>query len=102
MNLKSGVAAPNYDCVSKLPLCSLSNSLVHPTHQQRLKPLLLAGCFCLGLILSTATSAQARDFQAVEQPLAVKLGVTTLGIGLIVLELWWFLAKRKKDSGPSG
>ncbi len=64
------------------------------------KTFLLSGLFCLGLIISTATMASGNidEFQAIEQPLGVKLGVTVIGLGLIVLELWWFLAKRRRGN----
>lgn len=38
-----------------------------------------------------------RRFQKVEQPLAVKLLVTAGGVGLIGLELWWFLGSDNKQ-----
>lgn len=31
------------------------------------------------------------EFKRIEQPLAVRLGVTAAGVGLMGLELWWFL-----------
>ncbi len=34
-------------------------------------------------------------FQRIEQPLGVKFGVAAGGLGLIGLELWWFLSKPK-------
>ena len=63
----------------------------------KLKTFLLSGLFCLGLIASTAAMASAKvgGFQAIEQPWPLKLGVTAIGLGLISLELWWFLVKRK-------
>ncbi|AFZ13012.1 hypothetical protein Cri9333_2136 [Crinalium epipsammum PCC 9333] len=53
----------------------------------------------LGLFLGINTSVQAveipinktQQFQKIEQPLALKAGVTLVGLGLISLELWWFL-----------
>lgn len=43
------------------------------------------------------------QFSTIEQPLVVKLGVTLAGLGLIGLELWWFLLsnKRSTPSKPS-
>jgi len=41
--------------------------------------------------------APTSQFQAVEQPLWVKLAVTTGGLGLIGLELWWFLFNPTKS-----
>ena len=62
----------------------------------KLNSFLLIGLFCFGLITSTAAVASTKvgGFQAIEQPFAIKLGITTLGLGLIVLELWWFLCKK--------
>ncbi|MFG6095914.1 hypothetical protein SPB21_11705 [Leptothoe sp. ISB3NOV94-8A] len=61
------------------------------------KSFLLSGLFCLGLIASTASLASANvgSIQAIEQPLVVKFGVTVAGLGLLALELWWFLGKKK-------
>ncbi len=63
----------------------------------------------LGLLLSitsalpatAATSAkissvQSHKFPRIEQPLALKLGVTVGGVALIGLELWWFMLSHKK------
>ena len=62
-----------------------------------LKSFLLSGLFCLGLIASTASLASANvgSIQAIEQPLVVKFGVTVAGLGLLALELWWFLGKKQ-------
>jgi hypothetical protein len=35
-------------------------------------------------------------FKQMEQPLVVRVAVSLAGLGLIALELWWFLAHRKK------
>lgn len=61
----------------------------------RPKRYLLSSLFTLSLIATTATDASAKvgSFQTIEQPLALKLGITVIGVGLIALELWWFLAK---------
>lgn len=40
-----------------------------------------------------AHAANTGEFRSVEQPLSLKLGVATVGAGLVGLELWWFLAK---------
>ncbi|MEB3827547.1 hypothetical protein [Phormidium sp. CCY1219] len=37
-----------------------------------------------------ATTTESH-FRAIEQPLALKIGVTAGGVALIGLELWWFL-----------
>ncbi|MDT9183823.1 MAG: hypothetical protein P5700_13305 [Arthrospira platensis PCC 7345] len=40
-------------------------------------------------------------FSKIEQPLGLKLGITLAGIGLIGLELWWFMFSEppRKKSG---
>jgi len=42
-----------------------------------------------------ANTNQESPFQKIQQPLPVKIGVTAGGIGLIGLELWWFLFSEK-------
>ena len=48
----------------------------------------------------TAKPAQAAmetgQFRRIEQPLVLKAGVTLGGLGLIGLELWWFLLSKKQ------
>lgn len=63
----------------------------------KLKSYLLTSLFCIGLLVSTASvaSAEVETFQTIEQSPILKLGLTLTGIGLIALELWWFLAKKK-------
>lgn len=72
-----------------------------PKHPQRIG--LLSALFSISLILSlphpaTAqlTQADTNEFRRIEQPLGVKLGITAAGIGLIGLELWWFLLSKTK------
>ncbi|MBW4617064.1 MAG: hypothetical protein KME21_28245 [Desmonostoc vinosum HA7617-LM4] len=56
----------------------------------------------MGLLLSVATHkavAQTThkthtEFQRIEQPLWAKAAVTAGGLGLIALELWWFLRSK--------
>jgi len=65
----------------------------------------------LGLLFGTASSVataqiptkmpahsseQTSQFRRIEQPLALKVGVTLGGLGLIGLELWWFLFSKNK------
>lgn len=45
-------------------------------------------------------SATPSQFERIEQPLPVKLGVTAAGLGLIGLELWWFLVSKPKPKAP--
>ena len=42
------------------------------------------------------SSVQSHKFPRIEQPLALKLGVTVGGVALIGLELWWFMLSHKK------
>jgi plastocyanin domain-containing protein len=39
-------------------------------------------------------STESQPFEQIEQPLGVKIAVTLGGLGLIGLELWWFLGQR--------
>lgn len=56
----------------------------------------------LGLLLGIATDATATEippshtnqFQQIEQPVSLKVGVTLAALGLIGLELWWFLLSK--------
>jgi plastocyanin domain-containing protein len=41
-------------------------------------------------------NSQTTEFQRIEQPLWVKAAVTTGGLGLIGLNLWWFLLSKPK------
>jgi plastocyanin domain-containing protein len=47
--------------------------------------------------VSAAPHASTQQFQPVEQPLAIKLGVSAVGVGLIGLELWWFLGSKPRS-----
>jgi plastocyanin domain-containing protein len=64
----------------------------------------------LGFLLNTAMTATAQmtvdmpnrtaspeSFSRIEQPLGLKMGVTVGGLGLIGLELWWFLFSKPKS-----
>lgn len=42
------------------------------------------------------SSEQTNQFRRIQQPLALKIGVTLGGLGLIGLELWWFLLSKNK------
>ncbi|MFN6456045.1 MAG: cupredoxin domain-containing protein [Nostoc sp. EfeVER01] len=61
----------------------------------------------LGILFGTASSVataqmpahsseQTGQFRRIEQPLPLKVGVTLGGLGLIGLELWWFLFSKNK------
>jgi plastocyanin domain-containing protein len=43
---------------------------------------------------SNHSAQHTARFQQIEQPLSHKIGVTLGGMGLIGLELWWFLFSR--------
>lgn len=50
-----------------------------------------------GAIAQASEAAEEQSqFRRIEQPLAVKVGVTLGGFTLIGAELWWFLLKKKK------
>jgi plastocyanin domain-containing protein len=42
-------------------------------------------------------STESTQWRRIEQPLSNKVGVTLGGLGLIGLELWWFLASKPKS-----
>ena len=41
-------------------------------------------------------SETAENFRKIQQPIPVKIGVTAAGLGLIGLELWWFMFSKPK------
>ncbi|MBW4422454.1 MAG: cupredoxin domain-containing protein [Myxacorys californica WJT36-NPBG1] len=60
----------------------------------------------IGLLLSTTSataqmpmehSQPAPPFRRIDQPIALKLGVTAGGLALMGLELWWFLYSKQKS-----
>ncbi|MEE3717490.1 cupredoxin domain-containing protein [Tumidithrix elongata RA019] len=58
----------------------------------------------LGTIASSASaemteehSTRSPQFQTVEQPLALKIGLTVGGLALISAQLWWFLFSKPKS-----
>lgn len=64
---------------------------------------LLSGLLSTSLLLGGTHPARAQisqadtdEFRRIEQPLGLKLGVTAAGLGLIGLELWWFLLSKTK------
>jgi plastocyanin domain-containing protein len=59
----------------------------------------------LGFLLGTISGSIAAEvpgktgqFQPIEQPLSHKIWVTIGGVGLIGLELWWFLLNKPKST----
>lgn len=47
--------------------------------------------------MQPSQNEQTEQFQPIEQPLSNKILVTVSGLGLIGLELWWFLASKPKS-----
>lgn len=76
------------------------------------KKIIIGTVVSLGLLLGVATNrtvaqmphethnsvtSKQSDFQRIEQPLWVKGAVTASGLGLIGLEIWWFLLSKPKS-----
>lgn len=68
---------------------------------------IIGGLAGFGLLLGTASGIEAAEmpgshsapqgqFERIEQPLEVKLGVAAAGLSLVGLELWWFLLSKPK------
>ncbi|MBE9059657.1 hypothetical protein [cf. Phormidesmis sp. LEGE 11477] len=55
------------------------------------------------ILLSIAQTANAQTleckgkFHRIDQPTSLKAGVATTGLGMIGLELWWFLSRKIKS-----
>lgn len=47
-----------------------------------------------GVAMSEHNNQQTSTFRKIEQPIPLKIIVTLGGLGLIGLELWWFLGVR--------
>jgi plastocyanin domain-containing protein len=45
----------------------------------------------------SSTTTQTNQFQRIDQPLGNKIAVTLGGLGLIGLEIWWFLLSKPKS-----
>jgi plastocyanin domain-containing protein len=67
-----------------------------------LKKQVIAGIASLGLVLGDSAIAtpsphnhQQGQFHYIEQPISNKIIVTVGGLGLIGLEVWWFLLSRR-------
>lgn len=50
----------------------------------------------LAVAIPVATGEPTGKFQKIEQPKSLKILVALAGLGLIGLELWWFMFKGKK------
>lgn len=69
----------------------------------------LTGLLLAGAIASLPAEAMPGEshggefgrFDKIEQPLAVKLGVTLGGVALISFELWWFMFSESGGKKPS-
>ncbi len=46
---------------------------------------------------SMSNPPHATEFQRIEQPMLNKIAVTLGGLGLIGLEIWWFLLSKPKS-----
>ncbi|MEM9944507.1 MAG: hypothetical protein AAF810_00370 [Cyanobacteria bacterium P01_D01_bin.36] len=64
---------------------------------------LLLGLLTIGAFMGSASSTQAQltgtnasEFRTIEQSPALNMGVTTAGLGLLGLELWWFMFSKPK------
>ncbi|MGB3767601.1 MAG: cupredoxin domain-containing protein [Phormidesmis sp.] len=74
------------------------------SHSKRSLSKWIAGSLLsIGMLFGTAHTARAQiseadtnEFQRIEQPLGLKAGIAAAGIGLIGLELWWFLFSKTK------
>lgn len=66
-----------------------------------MKPFIISGIASLGLLFGASSAIaqpyQNKPFHRIEQPLANKAIVTIGGLGLIGLELWWFLYSKPKS-----
>ena len=70
---------------------------------------LLTSLMSMGLLLGAVEAAQAQlsgvnteGFEQIEQPIALNTAVTAAGLGLMGLELWWFLLSRPKAKSEQG
>jgi plastocyanin domain-containing protein len=73
-----------------------------PQHQH-LRNALMIALLSASLLMGIGQKANAQsekgdidEFRHIEQPLGLKIGITAAGIGLIGLELWWFLFSTTK------
>ncbi|WP_066382708.1 MULTISPECIES: hypothetical protein [unclassified Anabaena] len=69
------------------------------------RKIILASVASWGLMFGFATDktvaainheVSTTEFRPIQQPLSIKGAVTIGGLGLIGLELWWFLVKKTK------
>ncbi len=62
--------------------------------------LLVASLLSLSLFSGSANArmpaTDTGEFRFINQPLGLKVGVSAAGLGLIGLELWWFLLSKPK------
>jgi hypothetical protein len=63
-----------------------------------LSSILIPGSIAIDKHTESAHNSHSKttNFQPIEQPLANKITVTLGGVGLISLELWWFLLSKSK------
>ncbi|MBE9112403.1 cupredoxin domain-containing protein [Nodosilinea sp. LEGE 07298] len=79
----------------------------------QIRPFILTSLASLGLAIGLTTGTPAQmphddnmteptgQFQRIEQPLWSKVAVTGAGLGLIGLELWWFLLSKPRSRRAS-
>lgn len=66
------------------------------------KKWLFGGLLSASLLLTPHTAkaeisqTDTNEFRRIEQPIRLKIGVAASGLGLIGLELWWFLLSKTK------
>ncbi|WP_246605455.1 hypothetical protein [Sphaerospermopsis torques-reginae] len=79
----------------------LNKTLTQKFNQKFNQKILWVSLACLMLLTSSPAKAensyshsqhnQNKHFQIIQQPLELKFAVTIAGLGLIGLELWWFI-----------
>lgn len=57
----------------------------------------ISGAFATEVHPDSMNAPQTNQFQRIEQPLGNKIAVTAAGLGLIGLELWWFLLSKPQS-----
>lgn len=69
----------------------------------KIRSYLLSGLLSISLFIGITHTAKAqtseadvRVFRRIEQPLGLKIAITATGVGLIGLELWWFLLSKAR------